>query len=306
MAGDLRVTAIEKNGTKLLFALHGDGFAFEDGALSGSRLTSSPPSATSSPTELTSSSWSHWSQRNGRTPQPRRHRAHRFVRALPVEETTLAAGSDAGASQPRPRVLPPLNGGKIGPRSRSSSGTGGAKVHWISSARRILLRCGRLDPPAYVRRVNESLETYWKSPVRNEPNTRIAADFWKRRDVADLPYRRGDLVALLLDHEIRATSDGARSLDDLFREILRRAHESGDACSTDRLLELAADETSDDLAGRLRRLIVDGADVELPDDLGAPFCELQRTKAKRRAARRSRSRARAAPRRRSRGREKRL
>jgi predicted metalloprotease with PDZ domain len=199
------------------------------------------------------------------------------------KEYTLAPGSDDEG-----RVAQLLaheyfhrwNGGKIGLEKPEELGYWWSEGFTDFFARRILLRCGLLDPPAYVRRVNESLENYWKSPVRHEPNARIAAGFWKRRDFADLPYRRGDLVALLLDHEIRATTNGERSLDDFFRETLQRVRDRGESCSTDHLLELAAEWTSDGFAESLRHLIVDGADVELAEDLGAPFCELQWTKGK--------------------------
>jgi hypothetical protein len=85
-------------------------------------------------------------------------------------------------------------------------------AYWFSEgftdffARRILLRCGLFDVAEYVRRLNESLALYWTEPMRHEKNARIAADFWKVQSIGELPYRRGDLVALLLDHEIRATS----------------------------------------------------------------------------------------------------
>lgn len=284
MAGDLRVTAIEKNGTKLLFALSGDGFAFEDGALVGlaTRIVAAERDFFSD--------WSDPFFLVTLVPDERKDRHSLGGTALTdsfalflSREVTLAPGSDEAG-----RVAHLLaheyfhrwNGGKVELEKPEQLGYWWSEGFTDFFARRILLRCGLFDPREYVHRVNESLENYWKSPVRHEPNARIAADFWKRHDVADLPYRRGDLVALLLDHEIRATSDGARSLDDLFREILQRAREHGDACTTDHLLELAAEETSDDFAGRLRRLIVDGADVDLPDDLGAPFCELQWVKTK--------------------------
>ena len=111
--------------------------------------------------------------------------------------------------------------------------------------------------------------------MRHEKNARVAADFWKVKEVGELFYRCGDLVALLLDHEIRATSGGKRSLDDFFREALQRGRERGEIGSTDNLLELAADFTSQEFADRLRGLIVDGNDVAIESDVGAPFLELR-------------------------------
>jgi len=284
MAGDLRAATINKNGTKLLVAIHGDGFAFEDLALAGlaARIVAAERDFFSD--------WSDPFFLVTLVPDDRKDRHSLGGTALTdsfalymSKEYTLAPGSDDEG-----RVAQLLaheyfhrwNGGKIGLEKPEELGYWWSEGFTDFFARRILLRCGLLDPPAYVRRVNESLENYWKSPVRHEPAARIVADFWKRRDVADLPYRRGDLVALLLDHEIRATSNGERSLDDFFRDTLQRVRDRGESSSTDHLLELAAEWTSDGFAESLRHLIVDGADVELAEDLGAPFCELQWTKGK--------------------------
>ena len=54
--------------------------------------------------------------------------------------------------------------------------------------------------------------------VCEAPATRIAAEFWSDRQVSDLPYQRGAIVAALLDREIRASSSGRQSLDHFLRE----------------------------------------------------------------------------------------
>jgi predicted metalloprotease with PDZ domain len=286
LAGELHDYTRELHGTRLLFALHGTGYAFSDDALVdlGARVVTAERDF-----------FSDWSD-------------PLFVVTLIPEERpnlqslggtgltdsfslfmskgmSLKAGSDDAA-----RIAHLLaheyfhhwNGGKIKLEEPEQLG------YWFSEgftdffARRILLRSGIFDVAEYVRRLNESLDHYWQSPVRAEKNARIVADFWKVKEVGELPYRRGDLVALLLDHEIRASGDGKRSLDDFFREALQRGRERGEICSTDNLLELAADYTSQEFADRLRGLIVDGNDVTLESDLGAPFLTLRQRKVERR------------------------
>lgn len=126
-------------------------------------------------------------------------------------------------------------------------------------ARRLLRRCGVFDVDDYVADINHSLTECFTSPVRNEPNARIAVDFWKDRDVQTLPYRRGDAVAIVVDAAIRARSAGARSLDDVMRGLARGAREGAARLDTDGLIALFARETDAATAAAIRRVIVDGA-----------------------------------------------
>ncbi|MEE8585791.1 MAG: hypothetical protein V3T83_13170, partial [Acidobacteriota bacterium] len=126
------------------------------------------------------------------------------------------------------------------------------------------------SPQQYAESLNELLAGFLFSPVRRAPNARIAQDFWSDEQIKDLPYRRGDVVALLLDHEIRRHSGGARSLDDLMREALRRAVEDQAQTSTESLLELFASYTSPDYARSLREVIVQGRMPDFPPGLGEP------------------------------------
>lgn len=138
-------------------------------------------------------------------------------------------------------------------------------VYWFSEGftdfftRRLLLRCGAIGVDDYVGELNEMLRRLHASPVRGEPNTRIRADFWNDADVRDLPYVRGDFVALLLDHAIRQSSGGERSLDDLFRALVARARAEGWKVSTAKLLEEFATWTTPEVAEQLRAIVEDGA-----------------------------------------------
>jgi predicted metalloprotease with PDZ domain len=141
-------------------------------------------------------------------------------------------------------------------------------VYWFSEgfteffARRILYRAGRLSVDQYAQDADDSLARYMLSTVRNAPDQRIVDEFWKDRAVADLPYRRGDVVAMMLDHAIREHSHGAQSLDDLMREIVARGRTG---TRVDNALLFADIErwTDADFAARVRRIVVDGETAEL-------------------------------------------
>ncbi|MFO0981439.1 MAG: hypothetical protein U1E76_06730 [Planctomycetota bacterium] len=151
--------------------------------------------------------------------------------------------------------------------------------YWFSEGftefftRRLLLRAGLWDARQYLRSLNESIAGYFELPVRHAPNASIPPGFWSNRDLGMLPYRRGDLVALLLDHAIRKTSDGAESLDDLMREVVLR-HRRGERAATADLLQVAADFTSPELAEQLRAIVIDGKDIVIDPETFAGIARL--------------------------------
>jgi predicted metalloprotease with PDZ domain len=153
-------------------------------------------------------------------------------------------------------------------------------VYWFSEgfteffARRLLLRAGYGGRDEFARSLNATLKDHALSPVRDAPNERIRLEFWKDRDVGRLPYLRGDLVAVLLDREIRSRSGGARSLDDFVREVVVRGRH-GEKVGTDPLLRRIADWTDAAFAERVRAIVVDGAPVPLDPSTFEPCLEMR-------------------------------
>jgi len=148
-------------------------------------------------------------------------------------------------------------------------------VYWFTEgftdffARRILLRHGMLTPAQWLEVTNEACCRYQQSPVQNAPAERIRADFWKDPDVQQLPYLRGAVVAALVDAEIRATSHGARSLDDLMRDLVA-AGRRGEKITNASLVATVARFTGAPFAARIRAIVEDGATAELPATLHEP------------------------------------
>jgi predicted metalloprotease with PDZ domain len=141
-------------------------------------------------------------------------------------------------------------------------------VYWFSEgftdffARRILHRAGIGGTDELARSLNSTLKDYYLSPVRDEPGERIRRDFWKDRDVGKLPYLRGDLVAGMLDSEIRKRTDGARSVDDFMREVVD-AGRHGEKLGNDALLRRIAAWTSPEFAEAIRSIVIDGTTIAL-------------------------------------------
>ena len=156
-------------------------------------------------------------------------------------------------------------------------------VYWFSEgftdfyARRILHRAGIGGTEEAARSLNGTLKDYYLSPVRDEPGERIRQDFWKNPDVGKLPYYRGDLVAALLDHEIRRTSKGARSLDDFMREVVD-AGRRGEKLGNESLLRRIGAWTSPEVADQVRSIVIDGTTIALDASTFEPCLELTATK----------------------------
>lgn len=149
-------------------------------------------------------------------------------------------------------------------------------LYWFSEgftdfyARRLLLRSGLYTPAEYAADLNESIKNYHLSPVRNEPNERLIADFWKNPNVQTMPYRRGDLLALLIDHEISRSSNGKKSLDDLMRQLLAVERQPRTKIDMDQMMQLFAEYTSSGFAEKIRDYVTTGKTIELPENIGSP------------------------------------
>jgi predicted metalloprotease with PDZ domain len=153
-------------------------------------------------------------------------------------------------------------------------------VYWFSEgftdffARRLMFRAGRLTVDQYAQDVDASLAEYMLSPARNYPNQRIRSDFWKDRAVTNLPYRRGDVVAIVVDEAMRERSHGERCLDDLMRELVQRGRR-GERVDCDSLFRAIEIETYPDVAARVRGIVVDGETAELDPFTFQPCLQLR-------------------------------
>ena len=140
--------------------------------------------------------------------------------------------------------------------------------YWFSEgfsdfyARRLLQRGGFLDDEGYRRSLEARRAEYDANPERDAPATRIQEAFWSDSNVGLLPYQRGDLVADMVDRAIQHASDGERSLDDLMRDLLRRARAGEGPFSTEDLLAAISAASDEETAGRVRRIVVAGGPIE--------------------------------------------
>lgn len=145
-----------------------------------------------------------------------------------------------------------------------------ARDYWLSEGftdfytGRLLLRSGVWDLDRFVADFNERLKAYGASEVRSAPNAAIAEGFWTSRELGQLPYQRGMMLAALWDHRVRTASGGARDLDDVLIAMKGPRKDGETAVSR---LQRVAPALGLDLGDDLLRLVERGEPVWLPADL---------------------------------------
>jgi predicted metalloprotease with PDZ domain len=145
--------------------------------------------------------------------------------------------------------------------------------YWFSEgftdyfARAILREAGWLDEQAWLDSLNQTLRDYGTNPHRDLPAEPLGALFWEDGDAQQLPYLRGDLAAMLVDHGIRGRSGGSQDLSVVMTELLAEARNGAGPVTADDLLERFEAHAGPAVVARVRRLVVDGVMPALPQDL---------------------------------------
>jgi predicted metalloprotease with PDZ domain len=84
------------------------------------------------------------------------------------------------------------------------------------------LRSGQMTRQEFLDDLNTTAGRYYTDIMIHTPNDEIAKSFWADTRIRVLPYDRGSMYFAVLDGELRATSGGKLSLDDLVLAMLDR------------------------------------------------------------------------------------
>jgi predicted metalloprotease with PDZ domain len=121
-----------------------------------------------------------------------------------------------------------------------------------------LRRAGIWDADAYLRKTAEHVNNVQETPGRGHQSLEDSSfDAWIKyyqrnehsHNATISYYEKGQLVAWLLDLEIRSRSRGERSLDDVMRELYREHPETGPGYDPARFEALASRAAGSDLSG---------------------------------------------------------
>jgi predicted metalloprotease with PDZ domain len=131
---------------------------------------------------------------------------------------------------------------------------------------RMLVHEGLWTPQQFADDLNEMLAAYAQSSVREAPNTRIVADFWNDREVQQLPYQRGRMLATIWDARLRGQD---HSLDEALLEMRERAL-AGDSLQAIELLPVVLGSLGLDIRRDIATYADAGTRILLPEDVFAP------------------------------------
>jgi len=144
--------------------------------------------------------------------------------------------------------------------------------YWFSEgftdfyASRTLLKSGVWSLEDFTGDLNDRLLAYDVSPSRNASNSEIAAKFWTDDDIAQLPYRRGMLLAFVWDKRLRDA--GKANLDAvMFAARDRFTAAAAKPNAAENFLAAYRSVSGDDLGTEIARFVTAGETVSLPHDL---------------------------------------
>ena len=98
---------------------------------------------------------------------------------------------------------------------------------------------GVCNASIFTNELNSHAQSYYTNPDIDLSNKEADEDPFASFEVQRLPYHRGFMYLVKLDVEIRRTSHGNRSLDDVVLELLER-RDAGEAFGVDKFLSLVS------------------------------------------------------------------
>lgn len=152
--------------------------------------------------------------------------------------------------------------------------------YWFSEGftefltQRSLVHAGLWSAQDFAADLNVKLLDYAASPTKNAPNSAIVKGFWTDPALQELPYRRGLLLALLWDYQLRKSGGGSLG------KVLLAARDRAQAAvkkpdAEDNMLR-ALREAGYDPGADVARYVIQGETIALPRDLLAA-CGVIRT-----------------------------
>jgi predicted metalloprotease with PDZ domain len=125
---------------------------------------------------------------------------------------------------------------------------------------KLLRKAALISLEDYVAKTNSFVADYYLSPVRNQNKQALGENFWEQRDYRRLPYCKGFVYALLLDHMIAMESAGRYTLDDVLFAMKKEA-EQGQGLTDESFLQIIKNLTGKDIHEQHMRLINEGQTI---------------------------------------------
>lgn len=161
------------------------------------------------------------------------------------------------------------------PHRFGAMGKDEALRYWFSEGftnyltHRLLVKAGLWTPARYAEALNEVIQKYLASSARTAKNRTVADNFWKDRDAGQMPYQRGELLALRWN---AALIRQGSSLDALLKSLMQPR--GSETLATERLSDALARKL-DSVPKDIARFIEAGEEADFTPDLLGPCFELK-------------------------------
>ncbi len=143
---------------------------------------------------------------------------------------------------------------------------------WISEgfssmlSRRLLYRAGLYSVEEYAADLNGSLRHYFLNPWRDLPDAQRTDAHLASEEYALAVQARGELLALLVDIEMRRRSEGRQSLDDVMHDLVVEGKRSGQPFSVELLAGRLGELVGSSFAQQIRDVAANSGMTGLPRD----------------------------------------
>lgn len=152
--------------------------------------------------------------------------------------------------------------------------------YWLSegftewATHRVLVREGIWSPQDFAAGFNAAARAYDLSPARDADAAAIMAGFWSDAETNKVPYRKGMLIAVWLDSQVRERTKGRRDLDDVLLRMQRDAKKDKTVLARDLLVRSVKKLTGWDPSADLDAMALNAAGVPLTEAVFAPCGKL--------------------------------
>ncbi|WP_158883812.1 hypothetical protein [Rhodanobacter sp. L36] len=132
---------------------------------------------------------------------------------------------------------------------------------------RAMLGSGAWTLQDFANDFNSISTGYDMSPARHITNSEVATGFWKSRDVQEVPYKRGAILAWILDARLRARTQGHKTMNEVLLHMRDRFAANPSLGVRANLVRSYADEGGGAIEDWLSRYIDKGEQMALPGRL---------------------------------------
>lgn len=130
--------------------------------------------------------------------------------------------------------------------------------------RRSMLDSGLRDAGWYRAEMERVRDEYQASPYQALTNEQAAPRWIAEPEVSDMLYRRGELIALLIDQRVRESSGGKLALRDYVRSLVRDAKRGQTSVQAGTLLRWVEQHTDAGFRESIERMITEGGEIPFP------------------------------------------